>query len=372
MDKMSYRPAKLSINLEAIKRNVANLKQDLNDKTEIIAIVKANGYGHGAIPVAKAAIEAGAMYLGVALLEEAIELREAGIKVPILVMGWVSPKFASVAIDYDITLTVFQVSWLETYAQQNDTSKKLSINIKLDTGMGRIGIRTIEELDHFLNSVDQTTTDVTGVFTHFSTADDEDASYYKKQVSRFEPLLERIREHLEKELLVHVGNSAASLRQASDLFDAVRFGVGMYGLYPSEFIKETSSFPLDPALSLVTELTHVKKLPAKEAVGYGATYQTGQDEWIGTIPIGYGDGIIRKWQGLDVLIDGERMPLVGRICMDQCMVKLDQAYPIGTEVVFIGKQGNQKIAMEDVADKLDTINYEVACLFTNRLPRRYF
>src|SRR5699024_1484944 len=213
--------------------------------------------------------------------------------------------------------------------------------------------------------------DVSGVFTHFATADEEDLDYYQMQLDRFEPMLERIRVQVKKDVFVHVGNSAASLRQASKLFNAVRFGIGMYGLYPSQYLQENSPFQLEPALTLKTQLTHVKKVSPGEAISYGATYRTDQEEWIGTLPIGYGDGIQRKWQGLDVLIDGKRMPLIGRICMDQCMVRLDRAYIIGKEVIFIGEQGDEKISLDEIAPGFNTINYQIACLFTKRLPRFY-
>lgn len=367
----NYRPAKIEIDLSAVKSNIKNLKSTLERDTEIVAVVKANGYGHGDVQVAKAALEAGATYLAVALLEEAVKLRHTGISAPILVMGWVAPEFASVAIEHDITLTVFQSDWLDQYYANADQKSKLSLHIKLDTGMGRIGLRTKDKLNEFLTKINHDLLNITGVFTHFSTADEPSITYYEKQLERFKALLEIVRTEIKKELLVHIGNSAAALRQASYLFDAVRFGIGMYGLYPSAYVEENSRFKLIPALSLKTKLTHVKEIEAGESISYGATYQAVKTEYIGTIPVGYGDGIQRKWQDFDVLIDGKRMPLVGRVCMDQCMVRLDHAYPIGTEVTFIGRQGNESIKLEEIAMHLETINYEVACLLTDRLPRVY-
>lgn len=372
MKPMNYRPAKIEIDLSAVKSNIKNLKATLAKGTEVIAVVKANGYGHGDVQVAKAALEAGATQLAVALLEEAVKLRQAGITAPILVMGWVDPAFADVAIEHDITLTVFQSSWLDQYYANHDRQKKLSIHIKLDSGMGRIGLRTETELKDFLAKIDCHQLNVQGVFTHFSTADEPSTAYYEQQLTRFESMLKIIQSTIKKDLFVHIGNSAAALRQASDLFDAVRFGIGMYGLYPSAYIEESRPFNLKPALSLKTQLSHVKKVEAGEVISYGATYQANQAEWVGTIPVGYGDGIQRKWQGLDVLIDGKRMPIIGRVCMDQCMVRLDHAYPIGTEVTFIGQDGDESIQLEEIATHLGTINYEVACLLTDRLPRAYF
>ncbi|WP_017473795.1 alanine racemase [Amphibacillus jilinensis] len=365
-----YRQSWLSIDLSAIKDNIKQLRQQLARRTEIIAVVKANGYGHGDVQVAQAAIEAGATRLAVALLEEAVKLRKAGINVPILVMGWVSPAHASVAIDHDITLTIFQTSWLEAFYNQN-LQKPLSVHIKLDTGMGRLGIRTAEELVTFIEKIDRQAIHLTGVFTHFATADEQELDYYQRQNERFEQQLALLKLYYPEGLVIHTGNSAAAMRHRADMFDAVRFGIGMYGLYPSMYMKKNPPFELYPALTLQTQLTHVKQLDPDEGVSYGVTYRTKGKEWIGTLPIGYADGVQRKWQGLDVLVDGKRMPLVGRVCMDQCMVKLDRAYPIGTEVTFIGKQGNEQISLEEVAEHLGTINYEVSCLFTSRLPRYY-
>ncbi|WP_067837550.1 alanine racemase [Amphibacillus sediminis] len=370
MDPLLYRKAWININLAAISANINQLKKQLPNQTAVMAVVKANGYGHGDIQVAQAALAAGASGLAVALLEEAVRLRKAGIKAPILVMGWVAPEFARIAIEYQITLTVFQVSWLETF-KQNKIGQPLSIHLKLDTGMGRLGIRSIEELRDFMAHLAQCNINLTGVYTHFATADEPNHDYYYKQSSRFETLINELKQHTTDQMVVHTGNSAAAIQHSNDMLNAVRFGIGMYGLYPSLYLKETQPISLEPALSLHAKLTHVKKVGAGESISYGATYTTEQEEWIGTIPVGYADGIQRGWQGLSVLINGKKMPLIGRICMDQCMVKLDQAYPIGTEVTFIGKQGNEKISMEEIAQHLGTINYEVACLLTNRLPRFY-
>lgn len=371
MNQNTYRPAKIEINLTAIKSNISQLKQELNTGVDIIAVVKANGYGHGAIEVAKSALEAGATSLAVALLEEAVELRKAGIDVPILVLGWVDPAFVDVAIAHDLTLTVFQESWLDAYLEQEPSSEKLSIHVKIDTGMGRIGLRTVDELNGFIDKLLRTDLKVTGVYTHFATADEENTDYYHLQLRRLEPMLDQIKNRIQNDFIVHIGNSAAALRQISHLCDAVRFGIGMYGLYPSEHLKEHRPFNLQPALSLKTKLVHVKKISAGEAISYGTTYRAEKDQWIGTIPLGYGDGILRRWQNQDVLINGRRMRLVGRICMDQCMVELDQAYPIGTEVVFIGQQNEESIQLEEIATHIGTINYELACLLTARLPRYY-
>src|SRR5690625_3724010 len=213
MNQNTYRPAKIEINLTAIKSNISQLKQELNTGVDIIAVVKANGYGHGAIEVAKSALEAGATSLAVALLEEAVELRKAGIDAPILVLGWVDPAFVDVAIAHDLTLTVFQESWLDAYLEQEPSSEKLSIHVKIDTGMGRIGLRTVDELNGFIDKLLRTDLKVTGVYTHFATADEENTDYYHLQLRRLEPMLDQIKNRIQNDFIVHIGNSAAALRQ---------------------------------------------------------------------------------------------------------------------------------------------------------------
>ncbi|MGM0522889.1 MAG: alanine racemase [Bacillota bacterium] len=366
---MQYRNAQVIIDLDAIKQNIVMLKTKLPRETEIFAVVKADGYGHGSVEVARAALRAGASALCVAILEEAIILREAGIDAPILVMGYTDPAFSGEAERFDIQLTAFQLDWLEE-AKRHITDQ-LNLHIKLDTGMGRLGLRTIEDVDVFLEAVDDPPFNVVGVFTHFAKADAADDTYYHYQAAHYRELIQPIKQRYGQSILYHTGNSAASLQFPADMYDAVRFGIGMYGLYPSIYLRDYPPFELQPALSLTTQLVHVKQLPQGEKISYGLTYTTETDEWIGTIPVGYGDGIQRRFQNFDVLIEGKRMPIVGRVCMDQCMVKLDQAYPVGTKVTFIGKDKEEQITLEEVAEHLGTINYEVSCLLTSRLPRLY-
>ncbi|MFC0523706.1 alanine racemase [Pontibacillus salicampi] len=365
-----YRDSWVEVRLDAIRANIRELKKHLTGKTGIYAVVKANAYGHGDIQVAQAALEAGADALAVALLDEALRLREAGFTVPILVMGWVRPTDAAVAAEQNISLTVFQKEWLET-AKQQTFDGKLSLHVKLDTGMGRIGIRTEEELQSVLEAWDEQSFQLDGVFTHYATADEEDTSYFQTQQARLEELLASFAKRWPHPVHIHTGNSAASMRFPEKMHHMVRFGIGMYGLYPSHDVKEINPIPLYPSFSLHTTLVHVKELPKGESISYGAVYTTEGPEWIGTLPVGYADGWIRKLQGLEVLVDGKRQPIVGKICMDQCMVKLDQSYPVGTQVTLIGKQRDSEISMDEVADYVDTINYEVPCLISSRVPRMY-
>lgn len=369
MTEAAYRPTWIEIDLDAIKYNIKQLKTQLPHKTKIYAVVKANGYGHGDVEVAKAALTAGASMLAVALLEEAIHLREAGIQAPILVLGWVDPAYSPIAAKYHITLTVFQTSWIEK-AKQMHFVEPLALHLKVDTGMGRIGVTKQADLEQLLACLTDERLQLTGAFTHFATADESDLTYLQEQQSRWNDFQATITATYP-DILCHTGNSAASMRFPEEMFDAVRFGISMYGLYPSKVVKEEHPIDLQPAMALHTRLVHVKKVPAGTSISYGAIYTTEGAEWIGTLPLGYADGLARKLTGVDVLIDGKRMPIIGKICMDQCMIKLDQSYPIGTKVTLIGKQAQQEVTMDEMAEHLETINYEVACMFSTRIPRFY-
>ncbi|MFB1051760.1 alanine racemase [Paraliobacillus sp. JSM ZJ581] len=369
MEEVSYRPAWIEVDLDAINYNINQLKRHLPTNTEIFAVVKANGYGHGDVEIAKAALEAGASMLAVALLEEAIHLRKSGILAPILVLGWVDPVYAPVAVKHDITLTFFQKSWLEK-VKQSSFIGKLSLHLKLDTGMGRLGVTTKTELETLLALCNDPRLQLKGAFTHFSTADEKDLTYYDRQQLNWADFQQTLQAY-KSDLTLHMGNSAASMRFPKEMNHAVRFGISMYGLYPSSIIKKEKPIDLLPAMSLHTKLIHVKQVPAGRSISYGATYTTDKPEWIGTIPLGYADGIDRRLTGMDVLIKGRKLPIVGKICMDQCMIKLDQSYAIGTQVTLIGKQFDEEITMDEIAERLETINYEIACMLSDRIPRIY-
>ncbi|WP_226585475.1 alanine racemase [Halobacillus litoralis] len=366
-----YRDSVAEVNLTAIESNILQLKKRLKPGTGVYAVVKADAYGHGDIQVAHTALEAGARGLCVALLDEALKLRQEGIEAPILVMGWTRPEDAWLAAKEDIAVTVFQEEWL-LEAEKHPFDHPLSIHLKLDTGMGRIGVRSTSEMDRVLAVIDrQPSFILQSVFTHFATADEEEKSYFSHQTKRWEELFGHFKREWSHPVEVHTSNSAASMRFPERMDHFVRFGISMYGLYPSTHVKRERPIDLEPAFSLNSRLIHVKRLEAGESISYGATYTTEEEEWIGTVPLGYADGWIRKLQGMEVLVDGKRQTIVGRICMDQFMIRLDQEYPIGTKVTLIGNQGNQEISADDVADHLDTINYEVPCMISSRVPRVY-
>lgn len=364
-----YRKTWAEVNLEFIRHNVREVKASLQKDTKIFAVVKANAYGHGAVQVAKTALEAGADYLAVALLEEALQLRQAGLKVPILVFGYVQAEAAKVAAENQITLTAFQLDWLKDVSDLK-LDRELHIHLKLDTGMGRLGLREKSEVKQFLDALSENEQVVLrGVYTHFATADDLKYEVFKEQKESFKSFLKLFNRSFIKDLCIHWSNSAATMREPDNTFNAVRLGIAMYGLYPSSSIRQSSALNLRQAFSLHSRLSHVKRVKKGSPISYGATYIAEEDEWIGTLPIGYADGFRRDLQNSQVLVEGRRCKIVGRICMDQLMIKLDQYYDIGTKITLIGVQGDEEISADEVAGKLDTINYEIPCMITERVPR---
>ncbi len=366
-----YRDSWAEVELSAIDFNIRQMKEKLHEGTGVYAVVKANAYGHGDVQVAHQALRSGASGLAVSLLDEALKLREAGINAPILVMGWTRPEDATVAAEQNIAVTVFQQEWI-AQVEVDALSKPLKLHMKWDTGMGRIGIRSTNEMDEILSYIEQDPRFVLeAVFTHFAMADDEDFTYQSQQEQRFHELFSHFERVWPENVEIHTGNSAASMRFPERMNHFVRFGISMYGLYPSSVVKGERPIDLKPAFSLQSRLIHVKKLEANESISYGATYKTAKPEWIGTVPLGYADGWIRKLQGMEVLVDGKRQPIVGRICMDQFMIQLDDEYPIGTKVTLIGKQGESEVTVDEVADYLETINYEIPCMISYRVPRMF-
>lgn len=366
-----YRDTWAEIDLTAIKHNVSHMKDHIGQNVQLMAVVKANAYGHGDIEVARAALEAGADLLAVAFLDEAISLRNKGIKAPILVLGAVPSEYVKVAVRYNVIMTAYSIDWLREVVKvmKGQMGQPIRFHLKIDSGMNRLGVKTIEQVSEVKELVhDHSFLQLEGVFTHFATADEKDENYFGMQVDTFKTLLQPL--HTDK-LLIHCANSAAGLRFKDTLFNMVRFGISMYGLSPSEEIKDELPFQLEEALSLHTKLAHVKPIQKGESVSYGATYTANQDTWIGTIPIGYADGWIRKLAGTEVLVGGKRRKIAGRVCMDQFMVDLKKDIPAGEPVVLIGTQGEDRISVDEIAKRLETINYEVTCSVGYRVPRVY-
>ncbi|MGJ7922756.1 alanine racemase [Neobacillus sp. LXY-4] len=364
-----YRDTWAEIDLDRVSANITGLKELLPNDVEIIAVVKANAYGHGDVQISNTALMAGATYLAVAFLDEALSLRKKGITAPILVLGASRPQDVSIASNHEVTLTVYRTDWLTEALTHLGKEQTLKLHVKLDTGMGRIGIRDKQELQTLEQQINKDVrVELEGVFTHFATADELNTDYYQQQFTRFQEMLSWFN---NRPKLIHSSNSAASLRFKEAGFNAVRMGIVMYGLTPSIEMEPELPFPLQESFSLHSRLVHVKKLQKGEKISYGATYEAQAEEWIGTIPIGYADGWIRKLQGQEVLVNGIRVPIVGRICMDQCMIKLPCELPLGTKVTLIGEQNGEVISVNEIAERTDTINYEITCIISNRVPRIY-
>jgi alanine racemase len=370
MSNLFYRDTWAEIDLDAIYYNVSQLKNFLQNDIRIMAVVKANAYGHGDVQVAKTALEAGASYLAVAFLDEALALRKKGVTAPILVLGACRPSDINIAAKHRITLTVFQPEWIEQAANVYSETVPVLFHLKMDTGMGRLGVREETETKRIIEQIDRHPYfSLEGAYTHFATADEINTDYFSFQYDNFLRMLEWLP---YKPPMIHCGNSATALRFPDKVFNMVRFGISMYGLSPSPAIKQYLPYELKEAFSLHSRLVHVKKLKPGEKVSYGATYTAETEQWVGTIPIGYADGWLRKLQNFHVLVNGEKAPIIGRICMDQLMVRLPKQLPVGTKVTLIGRQGDEYISVDDVAQYLGTISYEVPCTISYRVPRIFF
>ena len=363
-----HRPAYVEVDLTKLQKNLQNEISRVPKGTQVFAVVKANAYGHGLVRVAKAEIEYGASGLCVATLDEALEIRNSGVDAPILVLGIVPVEYAKVAAQANISLTVGDLDWLKVAVQIRTVN--LKVHLGVDTGMGRIGFQdraSLVEACNFLNN-HKNAFIPEGLFTHFATADSSDENYFEKQVNNFKEITRDLPTDFT---YVHCANSATALWHKDLAINMVRYGIALYGLNPSQNDITKLPYQLEPALSLYSELVFVKKVKAGDSIGYGATYTAKEDEWIGTIPIGYADGWLRRMQGSDVLINGQRCQNVGRICMDQFMVRLPEKLPVGTKVTILGKDGDEEITATDAAKYSGTINYEILCSLSERLPRVY-
>ncbi|CAM2980765.1 alanine racemase [Paenibacillus sediminis] len=377
---VNYRATRAEINLDALSANYAAFRKVLPPEMKLLACVKANAYGHGAVQVAKEMERLGADYLSVAFLDEALELRHAGVKLPILILGYTPPEGIQTAWEHDVTVTLFSEEVLEAIRNidTGDSKRKLKVHIKIDTGMGRLGLLPDQDVVSFVQKVNRLShVDVEGLFTHFARADEEDKTYTLEQYRRFKSVATALQDNDIQIPILHTGNSATAIDMPELSWNMVRIGVSMYGLYPSAEVNR-ASITLTPVMSLKTQVAFVKQLPPNWGISYGSRYVTDQEEWIATLPIGYADGYSRMLTGkAQVLIRGRRVPIVGTICMDQCMVSLqsfgEEAKDIktGEEVVLIGQQSGEIISADEVADQLGTINYEVVCMIAHRVPRLY-
>jgi len=341
----------------------------------ILAVVKADGYGHGAVPVARAALDAGATWLGVALVEEGVALREAGIDAPILVLSEPAPDAAATVVAHRLTPVVYTPGGIDTLAKavvDSGTDEPLAVHLKVDTGMHRVGIAPAEAVRLAQRVGERTELVLGGVCTHFAVADEPDDPYTAEQLARFHAVLADLEAAGVRPPLVHAANSAGLLAFPAARFDLARVGIAIYGIPPAPELADRAE--LRPALSLKARVSHVKHLEAGSRLSYGLRYELARAGWIATVPIGYADGVPRNLAevGGEVIVGGRRRPVAGTVTMDQLMVDLgsDEA-AVGDEVVLIGRQGQAEVTAQEWAERLGTIAYEIVCGFGPRVPRRY-
>lgn len=364
----------VEIDLQAIRHNLIQVRNRIKDETKIMAIVKANAYGHGAIPVAKA-IENMVDAYGVAMIEEALELREAGFSQMILILGYTGEEWFEEVINYRISQTIY------TY----DMAKKLSdvavslgkdayVHIKLDTGMGRIGFQpTTENVEKIKQISELPGLKIEGIFTHFARADEDTTKPVEKPLEQYMNFVHQLEEKGVHIPIKHVSNSASIINLSQANFDMVRTGIINYGLYPSEDIKK-ESIDLKPAMQWKSMVSFVKEVAPGTSISYGGTFVADKEMLVATIPVGYADGMKRDLSGKgQVLIHGEYAPILGRVCMDQFMVDVTDIPDVkmGDEVTIFGKQGEQEISVEQIASQSHSFNYEFVCNISQRVPRKY-
>ncbi len=374
----NLRPTRAEIDLDSIGHNVSEFRRLLGPDVQIMAVVKADGYGHGAVETARKALQAGASRLGVALLEEGLELRRAGIEVPMLLLGHTDPAAVPLLLKYRLTPTLFGLERARLFssccAAEGGT---LPVHLKVDTGMGRIGVRpggAAAFIDHVSRLPGLK---LEGIFTHLSSADedsDEARAYTAGQLQLFDDIAAAARQRGIALPLCHAANSAAAVLYPQSRCNMIRLGISLYGCYPASWMKNVAPVKLRPAMSLKSEIVFLKEVPAQTHISYGRSYCTTANSIIATLPIGYADGYSRRLSNSgEVLVHGRRVPIAGRICMDQMMIDVSciEGAAEGDEVVLYGKQDSENITVEEVAQFLGTINYEVLCNVGKRVPRCY-
>ncbi|MGI6085691.1 MAG: alanine racemase [Acetivibrionales bacterium] len=365
------------INLDNIAHNVKEIQIKAGKRTEIMAVVKADAYGHGVLETVNTLIKSGCTRLAVSMLDEAIQLRQIGVDIPILVLSHTNPSRADELIKYNITQTVYShdmASFLSDEAVRHGT--KARVHIKIDTGMNRVGfppgysaVKAVKEIQSLPGII------VEGIFTHFATADEKDDDYTARQTELFNSIISELNRIGILIPIRHVANSAAIIQYPELAMELVRPGIILYGIYPSKEV-DRSVLDLKPAMALKTNISMIKWVEKNTSVSYGRKFVTKRKSQIATIPAGYADGYSRLLTGKSrVLVNGQFAPIVGSICMDQCMVDVTDVkgdIKIGDEVVMLGKQGDCEITAEELAGYMGTIPYEIVCIIGKRVPRVYF
>lgn len=369
------RPTWVEVDLSCLASNVREFKRILSPDVRILAVIKADAYGHGAYEVSQVVLKEGAVMLGVASLEEGLELRKKGNRSPILILGYTDPRQNRLLIDNDLTPTIFHWDAASSLSEQAlALGKKVPVHVKLDTGMGRLGLQEPAQILYFLEKLSGLDgIRLEGLFTHFATADEKDKSFLQAQMQRFKTVIVECEKRGIHIPLKHAANSAAAIDFPESHLDMVRIGISMYGYYPSNEVS-TQKIKLRPALSLKSRIILIKKISSGTPVSYGRTYAAEGETLIAVVPIGYGDGYSRQLSNKGVmLVRGRKVPVVGRVCMDLTMLNVGSVPGVreGDEVVVYGKQGLEEISVDLLAEQLGTISYELLCNISSRIPRFY-
>ncbi len=368
------RPTWAEVDLDSIAHNMREIRRVTSPSAEVMAVVKADAYGHGAVEVAQTALANGASRLAVSILDEALELRRAGFMVPILILGYTPDYQAETVVQHNITQAIYRLDTAQALSlAATNLGKKAKVHIKLDTGMGRLGVAPDHGGPDLITAMRRLPNlELEGLFTHFAAADDADPGYTQRQFETYQGFVQRLEDRGIRVPIRHVANSAAILNFPEMHLDMVRVGISLYGYYPSPQVRHEVS--LRPALSLKTQIGHLKTVPAGTGISYGVTHVTDKATTIATLPIGYADGLSRRLSNVgQVLVRGRFAPILGRVCMDQCMIDVGHIpdLSVGDDVIVFGQSQDQRWSAEDIANQLGTISYEVLCAVARRVPRVY-
>lgn len=374
-DIRKIRPAYAEINLDNLIHNIKEIRRLSGTEAQVMAVIKADGYGHGSTKIAQVLLDNGADALAVAVLDEAIELRQAGIKAPTFVLGYTQPERSEEVVKYDLEQSVFSLESAKSLSEAAIAQEKtVLVHIKIDTGMGRVGLQVDHNAVEIIKEIyNLPNLRIKGIFTHFATADEVNKNYTQMQFDKFNWICTKLEEQGIKIEIKHCGNSATIIDLPDMHLNMVRAGIMMYGLAPSEDVL-LNKIELKQVMSLKVRITHVKQIEAGQSVSYGRRFIADEKRTIASLPIGYADGYTRLLTGkAEALVKGQRVPVVGSICMDQCMIDVTgvDGVKVGDEVVLFGHQEDGYISIDEIAKKLGTINYEIVCMISRRVPRVY-
>lgn len=368
------RPVWAEINLDNLAHNLKEVKKVVKEDTIITAVVKADGYGHGAVQIAKTLLDNGADRFAVATLSEAIQLKKVYPDIPTMVLGYTPVYSSEEVIKYGIIQTVYTFDQAYGFSKAaKDMDKEVKLHIKIDTGMRRLGFEVEESsIEDIKKIYELPNVYLEGIFTHFAVADEVDKSFTREQIRKFDYICDNLESKGIDIPIKHVSNSAGIIDLPEYNYNMVRAGIMLYGLYPSEDVNK-NNVELKEVMSLKARVSHVKELDEGVGISYGLVYETPQKSKIATLPLGYADGFTRLLTGkAKVVAKGEKVPVVGRICMDQCMIDVTGLdVNRGDEVILFGSDGKMTISINEVANKLGTINYEIVCMIGKRIPRVY-